>query len=200
VGTGKGILTPLLCESAKQVISVEKDLQLYLQAKKTLSNIQNLVLIKGDAFKKHLEFSVFVSNLPYSESRTAIEWLVQRKFKRAIIMVQKEFAQKLVFKKGGKERRAITILASYCFDIENLMDVKNTSFRPPPKVDSVVISIVPKQVISGEIVRIVNKLFSYKRKTMRHIGKKIGIEIHSAKRLEETPQDEIIEIARRLTG
>ena len=40
-----------------------------------------------------LNFTVFVSNLPYSESRNAIEWLVQRKFSHAIIMVQKEFAQ-----------------------------------------------------------------------------------------------------------
>jgi len=198
VGTGKGILTPLLCENAKQVISIEKDSVLYSQAKETFSHIQNLVLEKGDAFKKNTEFTVFVSNLPYSESRTAMEWLVQRKFKRAIIMVQKEFAQKLLAKKGGKERRSISILASYCFDIENLMDVKNTSFRPPPKVDSVVLSIVQKQVLSGEIVRTVNKLFSFKRKTIRHIGKKMGLEIDSDKRLEEIPEGEIIEIAKRI--
>lgn len=198
VGTGKGILTPLLCENAKQVISIEKDSVLYSQAKETFSHIQNLALEKGDAFKKNTEFTVFVSNLPYSESRTAIEWLVQRKFKRAIIMVQKEFAQKLLAKKGGKERRSISILASYCFDIENLMDVKNTSFRPPPKVDSVVLSIVQKQVLSGEIVRTVNKLFSFKRKTIRHIGKKMGLEIDSDKRLEEIPEGEIIEIAKRI--
>ena len=198
VGTGKGILTPLLCENAKQVISIEKDSVLYSQAKETFSHIQNLVLEKGDAFKKNTEFTVFISNLPYSESRTAMEWLVQRKFKRAIIMVQKEFAQKLLAKKGGKERRSISILASYCFDIENLMDVKNTSFRPPPKVDSVVLSIVQKQVLSGEIVRTVNKLFSFKRKTIRHIGKKMGLEIDSDKRLEEIPEGEIIEIAKRI--
>ena len=198
VGTGKGILTPILCENAKQVISIEKDSMLYSQAKETFSHIKNLVLEKGDAFKKNSEFTVLVSNLPYSESRTAIEWLVQRKFKRAIIMVQKEFAQKLLAKKGGKERRSISIIASYCFDVEHRMDVKNTNFRPPPKVDSVVISIVQKQMLSGEIVRTVNKLFSFKRKTIRHIGKKMGIEIDSDKRLEEIPEGDIIEIAKRI--
>lgn len=199
VGTGKGILTPLLCDNAKQVISIEKDSMLYSQAKDAFSQIPNLVLEKGDAFKKNTEFTIFVSNLPYSESRTAIEWLAQKKFKRAIIMVQKEFAQKLLAKKGGKERRSISIIASYCFDIENLMDVKNTNFRPPPKVDSVVISVIQKQVLSGEIVRTVNKLFSFKRKTIRHIGKKMGLEIDSDKRLEEMPEGEIIEIAKRIT-
>ena len=199
VGTGKGILTPLLCNNAKQVISIEKDQVLYSQAKETLSQIPNLVLDKGDAFKKNPEFTVFVSNLPYSESRTAIEWLVQKKFKRGIIMVQKEFAEKLLVKKGGKEKRSISVLASYCFDIETVMNVKNTNFRPPPKVDSVVISIVQKHVLSKPIVQTINKLFSFKRKTIRSIGKKMGIEIDSDKRLEEIHEDEIIEIAKRIT-
>jgi 16S rRNA (adenine1518-N6/adenine1519-N6)-dimethyltransferase len=199
VGTGKGILTPLLCDNAKQVISIEKDSVLYSQAKETFSRISNLVLEKGDAFKKNTEFTVFVSNLPYSESRIAIEWLVKKKFKRAIIMVQKEFAQKLLTKKGGKERRSISVLANYCFDIESLMEVKNTNFRPPPKVNSLIISLVQKQALSDQIVRTVNKLFSFKRKTIRHIGKKMGLEIDSDKRLEEMPEGEIIEIAKRIT-
>ena len=198
VGTGKGILTDLLCQKAKQVISVEKDPVLHSKAKESLSHIQNLALVEGDAFKRDFEFNIFVSNLPYSESRACIEWLVQREFKRAIIMVQKEFSQKLVVKKGGKERRAISVIASYCFDMKNLMDVKNTNFRPPPKVDSVVISITQKNILSSGIVRTVNKLFSFKRKTIRHIGKKMGLEIDSDKRLEEMPEEEIIAIAKRI--
>lgn len=199
IGTGKGILTPLLCNNAKKVISIEKDPVLYSQAKETLSEIPNLILENGDAFKKNFEFTVLVSNLPYSESRTAIEWLTQKKFKRAIIMVQKEFAQKLVAKKGGKERRSISVLASYCFDIETLMDVKNSNFRPPPKVDSVVISLVQKNILTEQIVKTINKLFSFKRKTIRSIGRKMGIEIDSDKRLEEIPEGEIIEIAKKIT-
>ncbi|SMH71599.1 16S rRNA (adenine(1518)-N(6)/adenine(1519)-N(6))-dimethyltransferase RsmA [Candidatus Nitrosotalea okcheonensis] len=197
IGTGHGILTLPLCRDAKQVISVEKDPLLYSQARNTLSHIPNLVLEEGDAFKKSIEFTILVSNLPYSESRTAIEWLVQRKFKRAIVMVQKEFAQKLT-KKNGKERRAISVLANYCLDIENIMDVKNTNFRPPPKVDSIVLSIIQKHVLSSQTVHAVNKLFSFKRKTIRNIGKKMGIEIDSDKRLEEIPDGEIIEIAKRI--
>lgn len=198
VGTGKGILTPLLCDNAKQVISIEKDQVLYSQAREMFSQIPNLVLEKGDAFRENAEFTVFVSNLPYSESRTAIEWLVQKRFKRAIIMVQKEFAQKLLDRKVGKERRSVSVIASYCFDIKILMEVKNTNFRPPPKVDSVVVSLVQKQVLSDQIVKTINKLFSFKRKTIRHIGKKMGLEIDSDNRLEEMPEGEIIEIAKRV--
>ena len=197
IGTGHGILTPLLCTGAKQVISIEKDPVLYSQARDAFSHIPNLVLEKGDAFKKNVEFTVLVSNLPYSESRTAIEWLVQKRFRHAVVMVQKEFAQKLA-KKDGKERRAVSVLASYCLNIKNIMDVKKTNFRPPPKVDSVVVSIIPKHVLSDHVVHTVNKLFSFKRKTIRHIGKKMGIEIDSDKRLEELPDEEIIEIAKRI--
>lgn len=197
IGTGQGILTPLLCKDAKQVISIEKDPVLYSKAKDAFSYIPNLILEKGDAFKKDVAFTVLVSNLPYSESRTAIEWLVQRKFKCAIIMVQKEFAQKLA-KKDGKERRAISVISNYCLEIEGIMDVKNTNFRPPPKVDSIVISIVQKHVLSGTTVHAVNKLFSFKRKTIRHIGKKMGLTIDSDKRLEEMPDGEIIDIAKRI--
>ena len=197
IGTGKGILTPLLCKDAKQVISIEKDPVLYSKAKDAFSHLPNLVLEKGDAFKKDVAFTILVSNLPYSESRTAIEWLVQRKFKHATVMVQKEFAQKLA-KKDGKERRAISVIANYCLEIEDIMDVKNTNFRPLPKVDSVVISIVQKHMLSSTTVHAVNKLFSFKRKTIRHIGKKMGLEIDSDKRLEEMPDGEIIDIAKRI--
>ena len=198
IGTGQGILTPLLCKDAKQVISIEKDPVLYSKAKDAFSHIPNLTVEKGDAFKKDVAFTILVSNLPYSESRTAIEWLVQRKFKHATVMVQKEFAQKLA-KKDGKERRAISVLANYCLEIENILDVKNINFRPPPKVDSVVISIVQKHALSDKTVRAVNKLFSFKRKTIRHIGKKMGLEIDSDKRLEEMPDGEIIDIAKRIS-
>ena len=197
VGTGKGILTPYLCEKAKQVISIEKDPLLYSQAKKSLGMTPNLLIEKGDAFKTSHDFTIFVSNLPYSESRRAMEWLVQRRFKRAIIMVQKEFFEKLLVTKG-KEKRAISALASYSFEIQNLMAVKNTNFNPPPKVDSVVIQIIPREQLSKNIVNTVNKLFSFKRKTIRQIGKKMGVAIDSDKRLEDLTEGEIIEIAKKI--
>ncbi len=199
IGTGKGILTPYLCEKAKQVISIEKDTSLYSQAKEAFRTIPNLSIVKADAFKTNPDFTILVSNLPYSESRKAIEWLIQRSFKRAIVMVQKEFYEKLLITKG-KEKRAISALASYCFEIENLMNVKNINFIPPPKVDSVVIQIIPREQLSANIVNTVNKLFSFKRKTIRQIGKKMDVDIDSDKRLEDLSAGEIIEIAKKINN
>jgi 16S rRNA (adenine1518-N6/adenine1519-N6)-dimethyltransferase len=197
VGTGRGILTPYLCEKAKKVISVEKDLDLYQEAKDKLSQIPNLTLEHGDAFKMDLDFTVLVSNLPYSESRNAIEWLVQRKFSHAILMVQKEFALKLLAKEGGA-RRAVGVLANYCMEIKKLLDVSKTNFRPTPKIDSVVIRLDQKHHLTQDMVKTVNKLFSFKRKTIRNITRRFGVPIASDNRLEDLSEGEIIEIAKKI--
>src|SRR2546428_3946926 len=199
VGTGRGILIPYLCEKAKKVISVEKDRRLHIQAKEKFSHITNLVLEQGDAFKMNHNFTILVSNLPYSESRQAIEWLVQRKFSHAVIMVQKEFAEKLVAKTGSKDMRAISVLASYCMDVRNLMNVKKSNFSPAPQVDSIVIGLTQHHQISGNVMQAVNRLFSFKRKTLHNVGKQLGIAIDSNDRLEDLPHGEIIEIAKRIS-
>jgi 16S rRNA (adenine1518-N6/adenine1519-N6)-dimethyltransferase len=196
VGTGKGILTPLLSEKAKSVVSIEADEKLYSDAILQFSKISNLELMYGDGFGIDVEFSVFVSNLPYSESRRAIEWLSQKKFSHAVIMVQKEFAEKLLATK--KQMRAISVIVNYSFDIQTLMTVKKSNFEPPPKVDSVILRLKQKRQISSELVESVNKLFSYRRKKISNIGKNLGKSIKSDKRLEELSGDEIIELAKHI--
>ncbi|MDE1764334.1 MAG: ribose ABC transporter permease [Thaumarchaeota archaeon] len=197
VGTGKGILTSHLYGKAKRVISVEKDPVLYREAKMRFSGIHNLELEYGDAFEMDVDFTVLVSNLPYSESRNAIEWLVQRKFSHAVIMVQKEFVRKLFLKKGS-DRRAVSVLAGYCLDMEQLLDVGKASFQPVPKVDSVVIGMKQKKKVPKELITAVNRLFSFKRKTVRNIARQFDIVIDSDKRLEDLSDGEIIDIAKKI--
>jgi len=171
IGTGRGILLPFLCKNAKKVTSFETDKKLHHDAKIHYTS-SNLKLKFGDGFKSKENFTVFVSNLPYSKSRDAIEWLIQQKFSRAVIMVQKEFAEKL--EKKSKERKAISVLAQYAFDIEPVIKVSKTNFNPQPKVDSVVLKLKSKKVVSKELIKTVNKLFSYRRKTIQNILKQFG--------------------------
>lgn len=195
IGTGKGILLPFLCENSKKVISYETDKKLYQDAK-TQYNYSNLKLKLGDGFKSKENFTVFISNLPYSKSRDAIEWLIQRKFSRAVIMVQKEFAEKLQTK--SKDRKAISVLAQHALAIEPIIKVNKSNFNPQPKIDSVVLKLKSKKVVSKELIRTVNKLFSYRRKTIQHILKQFGINNNSTKRLDEIDGDEIIKIANQI--
>ena len=196
IGTGKGILITLLCKNAKKVISIDADKKLYENAKKQFDNLSNLELQHGDGFKTGEKFDVFVSNLPYSKSRKAIEWLIQQKFERAVIMVQKEFAEKLL---SNNEKRAISTLAQYSLEMKNVLHVSKESFHPPPKVDSIVLSIKLKRNLSLDVIHTVNKLFSYRRKTLQNILKQFDIVSNSKQRLDELDGDEIIKIAQQIT-
>lgn len=196
IGTGQGILVPLLCEKAKKVISIDVEFTLYKNAKEKFSDIDNLELVCGDGFKSSHLFSIFVSNLPYSKSRDAIEWLIQKKYSRAIVMVQKEFYEKLTAK--GKDRRAISILASYSNEIEKVSNVSKNNFNPSPKIDSVVLRLTRKKTLPKELIQTVNRLYSYKRKSLQNILKQFGKKIESKKRLEELSSKEIIDIAKQI--
>ncbi len=198
IGAGRGILIPYLCQVAKKVISVEKDKELYSHALKKFSNLSNLTLKHGDGFKMDLDFTIFVSNLPYSESRNAIEWLAQKKFSHGVIMVQKEFAKKLFAKSGSKNHKAITVLANHCVEIKHLMDVKRSVFSPPPKVDSVILKLTKKHQISKDLINTINKLFSYRRKTLHNVAKQFGILVDSNKRFEDLTNGEIINLAKQI--
>jgi 16S rRNA (adenine1518-N6/adenine1519-N6)-dimethyltransferase len=196
IGTGPGILTPLLCGVAKSVTTIEADESLYSDAILKFSKIPNLEIMFGDGFGLDVDFTIFVSNLPYSESKRAIEWLAQKKFKRAIIMVQQEFADKLVAQ--GRDIHAISVIADHCFGIERIIQVGKGNFSPPPKVDSVVLRLTPKKQASQDLINSVEKLFTQRRKTITNIAKSFGKSIRSDKRLEQLDTPEIIKIAKQL--
>ena len=107
----------------------------------------------------------------------------------------KEFAEKLV---SNKEHKAISVLANYGFRIKFLMDVSKSNFFPIPKVDSTVILLEQKRVIQKILISTVNRIFSYRRKTLQNILKQFGVNSTSKKRLDELSGDEIIKIAQKI--
>jgi 16S rRNA (adenine1518-N6/adenine1519-N6)-dimethyltransferase len=197
LGTGLGILTPLLCENAKKVISIDTDKELYEKAKSHFSKIDNLSIELGDGFKKQGIFSIFVSNLPYSKSKEAIEWLANTPFSHGVIMVQKEFAEKLLTK-STKNRRSVSVIANHAFEIEKFLDVGKKNFSPAPKVDSVVLKIIKKNTLQKDLIHVINKMFSYRRKTIQNIFKQFGKESIIEKRLDDLSGDEIIDLAKEI--
>ena len=206
-GTGQGILTKQLCRHAKQVISYEVDVNLYEKVREQLLlYFDNLRLIKADLFKTNDMpfFDIFVSNLPYSRSRDAIEWLSTQKFDRAIVMVQEEFANKLVAKPNSKNYRAISALAAHCFIIEKLFKVRKESFEPQPKVESLVIRITPINTISREVVRSINLLFSRRNKKASSVAAQIGINIdvarYGSRKIDQIEPRDLIRMAEGLSS
>ena len=193
---GKGILTPYLCANSKQVISVEKDHRLYEELKINFSSVKNLKIIHGDGFKQNEKFDIFVSNLPYSESKKAIHWMLMNQFSHGIVMVQHDFAKKLLAQKH--ERKAVSVLVQSGFEMEILKTIGKENFTPRPKINSSIMRFTRKHTFSKEIIQSVNLMFSLRRKTLQNIGKKLGLEIESNERLEDMSNDEIIKFAKKI--
>ena len=209
MGTGLGALTPLLCKEAKEVISVDADDGLIRDARSRFSDIGNLVLVSGDGLKSGRRFTVFVSSLPYSRSRDAVEWLARTRFSHGVIVVQKEFAEKIATR-DPRRRRAISVIAGHCFEISVLEGIGRDSFAPPPKVDSVALSIRQKAVLDGKTIRAINGIFSYRRKTVRNIQRRFGVaeayggdgiphgDARADRHLDDLSGDEIVGLAEEI--
>jgi 16S rRNA (adenine1518-N6/adenine1519-N6)-dimethyltransferase len=123
-----------------------------------------------------------------------MEWLVQKNYSHAVVMVQKEFSEKI----AEKNSKAVSVLVNHATDIESIINVNKNNFSPPPKVDSVVLKLTRKNTIPKELIQVVNKLFSYKRKKLQNIAKQFGKIIESDKRLEDLSGNEIISIAKQI--
>lgn len=161
-GTGHGVLTRIIAPLARHVISVESDHRLYTDAQSVLEEYDNITLLYRDAFEDSPIFDVFVSNLPYSQSRRAVEWMASLNFRSGIMMVQKEFAQKLT--ETGRTRRAISVIWQEAFHIREQFNVGPHNFDPPPKVDSVVIHFDKIRTISSDAIHSIHRLFSARRR------------------------------------
>jgi 18S rRNA (adenine1779-N6/adenine1780-N6)-dimethyltransferase len=101
----------------------------------------------GDVIKTDLPFfDVCVANIPYNISSPLVfKLLLHRPFFRcAVIMVQKEFADRLVAKAGDKLYCRLSVNTQLLARVDLLMKVGRNNFRPPPKVDSSVVRIEPR--------------------------------------------------------
>lgn len=205
-GTGHGIVTAELCKAARHVISYEVDSKLYREAQEQFFPLEfrNLELVNADLFKTKgpHSFDIFVSNLPYSRSRDAFEWLSTQKFDRAIVMVQEEFAEKLSAMPGSKTYRAISVLTQHCFAIEKLFKVRKQSFEPQPRVESAILKIIPINTITKETIKNIHILFSKRNKKATSVAGEAGIDNidYGRKKIDELEPKDLVEIAESISN
>ena len=101
VGPGFGFLTQLLSNNCKKVIAVEVDPQLVSFLRTQLHSLKNIELIEGDILKVSLPpFNKVVSAPPYSISSPLIFRLLEQEFDGAVLILQKEFAERLAASVG----------------------------------------------------------------------------------------------------
>ena len=184
IGPGLGNLTSPLLENAGKVICIELDPKMVSILTDRFSLYNNFELINDDVLKVDLnkiieENSNFksakvVANLPYYITTPIIMKLLEDKLnlESITVMVQKEVAERLADRPGGKEVGSITYSINYYTDPEIIISVPRDSFIPAPNVDSAVIKLdvlkEPKvKVLDEELFfKIIKFSFLQKRKTL----------------------------------
>ncbi len=186
LGVGRGALTRALAHRVGpdgRVIGFEIDRELvrWLRAEEILP--ENVELRHEDMLTISLSQLqsetggpvVIAANLPYNISTEIVFKLIEERdmLQQAVLMFQKEVAERLIAGPGSKKYGVISVLVGQCMKVKKLMDVPPGLFSPRPKVVSSVIEIRPSDksmdVGRKEVFRLVVKqAFSKRRKTIRN--------------------------------
>ncbi len=182
VGPGKGALTGRIAAIVNKIYAIEKDNFLFDELNKKYATLNNLIIINEDALKtdfRSFECNTkikFIANLPYNITSPILSKLTENRaiFSKIIIMIQKEVGNRLASEPGNKTYGALSVMIQTYFDVTHLFTVLPGSFRPKPKVDSVVIKLVPTQQYCSSIKdtklysRVVKSSFSSRRKMINN--------------------------------
>jgi 16S rRNA (adenine1518-N6/adenine1519-N6)-dimethyltransferase len=142
--------------------------------RKQLHGLPNVDLIEGDILKVSLPpFNKVVSAPPYSISSPLLFRLLERKFDWAVLVLQKEFAERLAASVGSKDYGRLTVTIYYRADVELLDCVPRTVFYPPPDVDSMMVRLKPRGTpfhVEDEetFFELVRTLFTQRNKKVRN--------------------------------
>lgn len=176
VGPGTGNMTVKLLEGSKKVVACEVDPRLAAELQKRLQGTplyNKLHLIVGNVLKTDLPyFDICVANLPYQISSPFVFKLLLHRpfFRSAVLMFQKEFGDRLVATPGSKLYCRLSVNTQLLAKVNHLMKVGKNNFRPPPKVESCVVRIEPKNppppINFQEWDAMIKICFSRKNKTL----------------------------------
>lgn len=177
IGPGKGVLTKLLAEKAKKVIAIELDKNLFNNLNTALPS--NVELINDDVLKINFDaltkFNKIVSNLPFQISSPITFKLLDYNFDLAVLIYQKEFADRMIAKSGSKDYSRLSVSTYYKAECEVLETVPKVCFNPQPKVDSCIVKLVPRKDPPFSVpdeqffFNFTRNLFNHRRKKIKNI-------------------------------
>ena len=182
IGPGRGALTKRLSDKAKRLDAVELDQDLLLSLKLINSNklfIHNESILNFDV-DRIIEYEKIrlVGNLPYNISTEIMLWAFDslKQLEDMHFMFQKEFGERLSAEPNNKSYGRISVLTQYLTELEKVLYLEPSSFRPTPSVESVFIRFKPKKdrhilsPISIKLQEITKATFMHRRKM---IGKSL---------------------------
>lgn len=187
VGAGIGFLTADLLRFAKKVVAIEKDPTLAEILKRRLGRFRKLHIIVGDALEVKLPaFDRLASTPPYQISSKLLLRIAIRKFTKAVLTLQDEFARRLVAEPGTEDYGRITVMTRHRVNVQLRDLISRNAFFPQPRVNSRIVEIQPRKDLTRHRVadervfkHLVRGLFTQRRRVLRgalkHYLDKIGI-------------------------
>jgi 16S rRNA (adenine1518-N6/adenine1519-N6)-dimethyltransferase len=219
IGAGLGALTIPLARRARKVIAIEKDRQIVpiLNTEVLVSGLTNISIVEKDILSVDINALVedmggkivVMGNLPYNISSQILVQLIRSRegISRAVLMFQKELAQRITADAGCKDYGRLTVMLRYCSDIRKLVDVKASLFFPKPKIDSEILEIKFKKEIDHKaddelfFFKVIKSGFGNRRKTLKNAlaASELNIDPDTAERVLEKSNIDPIRRAETLT-
>jgi 16S rRNA (adenine1518-N6/adenine1519-N6)-dimethyltransferase len=176
IGPGRGALTAKLLQRADRVDAIELDSYLAAHLRQKFAHDARLEVVEGDVLVVDLARwagAPIVGNLPYYITSPIIERVIRLRPPRAVFLIQKEVAERLTARPGQREYGFLTVQTQFFADVRLLFEVKPGAFHPPPKVDSAVVLLAPKEpgpavADPTAFLQFVGRCFHQKRKTLRN--------------------------------
>ena len=176
IGPGLGVLTGYLADRVRRVHALELDESLEPLLRERLAGRENVELVFGDALDL-LDAGFeppprkLVANLPYNVATPIVmEGLaVLPSVSLWCVMVQREVADRFFAPPGTKEYGAVSVVLQLAVERTGFHSVARTCFRPPPNVDSALVSFRRKRDWDAELAavrRLAQAAFAHRRKTL----------------------------------
>jgi len=153
IGPGLGALSLEIVAAGRPFVAVELDHRLAEHMEGELRSHPRARVVRGDILDQRVE-TLFpgservtvIGNLPYSITTPALEWILEQKERigRALLMVQREFAERLTARPGSKEYGSISVFVGLNAEVRTLFRVSPGAFHPRPEVDSTVLEVIPR--------------------------------------------------------
>jgi 18S rRNA (adenine1779-N6/adenine1780-N6)-dimethyltransferase len=179
IGPGTGNMTMPILEQCKRTIALEYDNRMVRELLKRVENTplsNKLQILQGDAISLAWPFfDVCLANVPYQISSPLVFKLLSHKptFRCAVLMFQEEFALRLTARPGEDLYCRLSVNVQLLAKVDQLIKVGKNNFRPPPKVESRVVRIEPRNppppVNFVEWDGMIRLLFNRKNKTLRSV-------------------------------
>ena len=199
IGPGRGAITRPLAAQVKRLLAIEVDRD--LAADLEAAGLPNVTVVTNDVLSVDLVPIItawlgappgpgnqirIVGNLPYNISSPILFALLDLAAKTggvrdAMLMLQKEVADRLVAKIGTGDYGVLTVLTGLNASVTRVLSLPPGAFRPPPKVHSAVVRLAfrpaPVEVRDQELfVRMVRTMFTQRRKTISNALKPFAVE------------------------